>query len=133
MYILDESSVNTLRELVRWWRMQADQLRRREEAELYQGVRVRIARTPSTGIDPMVNLEPGSAECKLYDLLRPGIRAASLVWAGINEEVFNLSTVAIAGGSYIVVVQEPGGAWMAIGGALGLEFTECPVNTGTAV
>lgn len=83
---------------------------------------VYVARTPAGGIPSMVwqtgtgiRDKPGSAECAIYQLVPTGTWGEILKPVEASRFVYNLSTTAIPGNTWILVCRDKFGAWWVCG------------------
>lgn len=99
-------------------RPQIERERNTEASQLY------VARTPEDGIPGVITNdigtasddEPGEATCEIYQVMRyqnPIVLAAT---AANDRLVYNISTEAIPGDSWIIVAKDAFGTWVAISG-----------------
>lgn len=77
-----------------------------------QAPEVYVARVPASGIPAMAVIRPGRATCDIYQLLRQDVPQVMLAFSSV--EVHNVSFSEISGDSFIIVVRDKYGTWLAI-------------------
>ncbi len=151
--VLTESDVLVLKEIVARVRgsLTNPQSRPGFELEGHQAPEVYIARTPEDGIDGITEESgsssgsiagagdaPGCADCDIYRIVNDGSECGSLVpVSSLFKRVYNLSSTAIAGDTWVQVHRDKYGHWLAITGGGGegfpeTRFVKCVVTTPTA-
>ncbi len=126
-YYLSENDLKILKEVV----SKVGHLTTRPQAgdvadQIPKAPDVYVVRTPSGGIPALTeeagtgsgfnNDEPGSADCRVYQLVPDGA-TYRLFKAGagdLNVEVHNLSATAVAGDSWVLAAKDKFGKWWAI-------------------
>jgi len=122
--LLSTADAVTLREMTRWWR---DRTKRPNDLsqpdELPQAPDVYIAVAPAGGIagyTTPAGTDSGSdvadahyASCKLYRIRHTSDTDVDVMPIGVNRDVWNLSTTAIAAGTIFLAIRDKPGKWIA--------------------
>jgi len=135
LYGLTPEDHQQLKQLIAWYRSSSPILNTRNRPAIErerdsQAPQLFIARTPSGGIPALdANVsgtasddEPGSAECEIYQVLRYNNPTTISATAANNKIVYNLSTTAIPGDSWVIVARDGFGTWIALVSGGGTAF-----------
>lgn len=125
---LTDDDVRNLREMYRWWQQSRagtyTERRPHVPEELGSTPDVYIARTPSGGIPALtlapgtgstgadIEDEPGQAECDIYRVITSGADEILVPVESLFKTVYNLSTTAVSGQTWVKVIKDKFGTWL---------------------
>lgn len=138
---ISEKDVETIREVVADWRRHRGSPAARGPTHPPaedQAPDVYIARTPAGGIPAMepaggsgtgtcggtgttatIADKPGSADCAIFQIIHGDAHCVPELWdsGGTAYTVYNLSTQAVAGDTYVIVARDKFGSWLVLNAA----------------
>ncbi len=133
LFLLKADDLAILREVIDDYRKRRYSTpgRARIEPDEHQAPEVYIARTPASGIDALrghsgtdiTDDEPGSALCNIYRIVPTAAPAGTDTNAEIRavesfeKRIYNLSSTAVAADSWIPVMRDKYGYWLAVSNA----------------
>lgn len=114
---LSREEANVLREMVAWWKRRPANLSGRPDLveNDHQAADVYVALTPAGGISARSGTTPGEADCDIYKVIKEA-GTPTLVPGGSSlfKTVYNHSSTAVDGSTYIAVARDKYGAWVAL-------------------
>jgi hypothetical protein len=142
IYALSRSDVDTLKQLVGWWKSTPGRTLNRPHADeqIFYAPEVYIALTPHSGIPPLTPGEPGtgsgsgtylgtgtsttnpldkdrpgSADCPIYRIIHDSTGPfLQQISSGLTVLVYNISVEWVPGQFWVVVERDKFGSWIAV-------------------